>query len=164
LTIGWTGRAMRAVMEPRYDSHTDESGFFACVNGQSSVLIFEGPLDAIRAASLSGQFGVIATTGKRMTPAFLYYVRQKQFSSIYIVPDNDVPPHEYQFFLRYLSSFCGSSNVQLLTVPSQAKDLCDLTEEENLQWLAQIGNQSLNRGQDRGRNGRPGTVNKTSGV
>jgi hypothetical protein len=141
-------------MEPRYKSETDESGFFFRDEIEHrTLLVFEGPLDAIRAASLSHQFAVSATLGKRMSPAFLFAVRSRPFQTIYIVPDNDVPAHEYHFFLRYLASFCASAQVQLLFVPVHVKDLCELAEEEILQWLISIGGQSSNRGPVLGQNG-----------
>lgn len=140
LTVGWTGRAMRPGMQPRYDSETDETGFFDHSDQKhTSALIFEGPLDAMRAASMSHQFAVKATLGKRMSPSFLYGLRERRYKSLYIVLDNDVPSYEFFYFQRYLNSFCTSATVNLINPPNHVKDLCDLSEEDTLQWLSAIG-------------------------
>jgi hypothetical protein len=128
-------------------SQTDAGGFFHYVRSeQTSLLVFEGPLDAMRVASISKQFAVVAMTGKRMSPSFLLFLRERKFKTIHVVPDNDVPSHELHFFLRYLASFCTQAAVRLLSVPQHAKDLCELTEEETLQWINLVGDPSLNHG------------------
>lgn len=142
LTIGWTARAIYPNIEPRYLSHTDETGIFA--SGRvSDVILVEGPLDALRLASLTQQYTVIATLGKRMSPALLHHLIALGTQSIHLIPDADVPSHEYLFFLRYLGSFLPHAHIRRVPIPKGYKDCCEMSEERTYEFLREFQSEPI---------------------
>lgn len=142
LTVGWTGRSMRANIQPRYFAYTDESGYFFHGANSNSLILFEGGLDAMRVASVSYQFDVIGKCGNRLSPALLFYLRSKQYLTIYNVPDGDVPYHQHELETRTLATYCFNSNVKKLDVPigvdidgKNIKDTAQLQEADTRLWL-----------------------------
>jgi hypothetical protein len=137
LTIGWTGRAMRDFIEPRYLSETDDSGLFVHGNGKSAIVI-EGPIDAMRIASVTNQFTVIAGLGSRFSPSLFFFLRQKRFMNIYDLPDGDADPALVEDNRRTLASYCAHSNVKLVNMPRGVKDMGMMDECGTREWLATI--------------------------
>ena len=89
LTIGWTGRSVRDHIEPRYESETNDSGFFLYGKGETALLV-EGPVDAMKIASVSMQFMVLGMTGSRISPALLREVKTRGIKRLILIPDSEV--------------------------------------------------------------------------
>lgn len=137
LTIGWTGRSLRSHIEPRYRAHTSESGFFLHSKGNSSILILEGAVDGMRAATVTSKLDVAGKCGNRLSPALLAYLRERRYLTIYNAPDKDIQFLQYQEEMKLLRSYCTSATIVRATMPEGAKDLGETTESEARQWIHQ---------------------------
>jgi hypothetical protein len=136
LTIGWTGRAMRNGIEPRYKAYTNVDGFFRHSYKSSTVVILEGPFDAMRLASVTNQADVIAKCGKRLNPAWLVvYLRNKNYMTVINCPDSDVPKMEQLTETRLINSYVPNAKVYTVGVPIGHKDLCAASETEVRGWF-----------------------------
>lgn len=142
LTSGWTGRALYPHIQPRYLSQTDGTGLFA-QGRSSSVILVEGPLDAMRLASLTSEFTVIATLGQRLSPTLMFHLRALGTQSIHLIPDSDVPPHLYLYFIRHLASFLPSATITKISVPRGYKDCCEMSEERTYEFLREFQTKSF---------------------
>jgi hypothetical protein len=166
LTVGWTGRSMRKHIEPRYFSETDETGLFIHGRGRTAI-IFEGPIDALRVASVTDETTVIGGLGGRISSTLIYILRERNFLDIYNCPDSTVPFDQSEYNRRQLVSYCTSSNVHAAKLPNGKKDAGELNEVEVRQWLTTLGTSSelslSLRGPARGRSGREDTVFKIFG-
>ena len=91
LTTGWTGRSVRDHIEPRYESETNDSGFFLYGKGETALLV-EGPIDAMKIASVSMQFTVLGMTGSRISPALLREIKTRNIKRLILIPDSEVTP------------------------------------------------------------------------
>ena len=91
LTAGWTGRSVRDHIEPRYESETNDSGFFLHGKGETALLV-EGPIDAMKIASVSMQFTVLGMTGSRVSPALLREIKSRSIKRVVLIPDSEVSP------------------------------------------------------------------------
>lgn len=140
LTIGWTGRAMRDHIEPRYLAHTNENGFFfySSNNKNTSVIILEGAIDGMRVGTVSSQFDTIGKCGNRISPALLFYIRSRRYFSIYNSPDGDVPYLQHQEDTRTLRSYCTWADVVKAEMPENIKDYGQMREHEARRWVGQL--------------------------
>jgi hypothetical protein len=138
LTIGWTGRAMRDHLEPRYLTHSNEDGYFLCSNHSTTVILVEGPIDAMRIATVSSQFDVIAKCRSTVSPAIVNYIRTAKYLSVIDVPDNDVLFSQKYQETQDLRVHCTYANVRRYTLPPEVKDFGMLNEHETRQILLQI--------------------------
>lgn len=137
LTSGWTGRAIFPHLQPRYLSQTDGTGLFA-QGRSSSVILVEGPLDAMRLSSLTSQFTVVATLGQRMSPTLMMHLRALGTQSIYLIPDADVPPHLYHYFIRHINSYLPSVSITKKSIPKGYKDCCEMSEQRTYEFLREF--------------------------
>jgi hypothetical protein len=128
LTAGWTGRSMRDHIEPRYLTESNADGFFFFKQNSTSCLIVEGPLDAIRVASVTNQFDVVAKCTNGLRPAILTLLREVGYLSIYNVPDGDVNFPEYYAECKELRYYCSYSDVIRMQLPEGFKDFCSMPE------------------------------------
>lgn len=136
LTAGWTGRAMRQHIEPRYDAWTNENGFFLFKHGSDSVIVVEGALDAMKVAVTSAQFDVVAKCKMIISPAILRFLRDANYQSIYEAPDGNVPALEVFQEMKLIKSYCGTSaTVKRLVMPQYTKDFGQMTESETRKAL-----------------------------
>lgn len=135
LSVGWTGRGMRAGIEPRYLAYTNLNGFFCYSHKSSTVVILEGPLDAMRLASVTSQCDVIAKCGKRLNPAWLVYLRSKGYLSVINAPDGDVPKMEQLAETRLINSYVPNAKVYTVGMPTGHKDLCAASEDDVRCWF-----------------------------
>lgn len=134
LTMGWTGRAMRENINLRYDAYTSEDGFYLYSQNSSSCIVVEGALDAIRVASTSNQFDVVAKCRMVPSPALLKYLKDKKYLSIHNVPDKTVPFSQQYNETVIIRSYCTMSQVSnVRNLPK--KDFCDMTESETRRFL-----------------------------
>jgi hypothetical protein len=143
LTIGWTGRAMRSHMELRYKAWTNEGGFFLYKQGSSSLIILEGGLDGIRAASVTTQFDVIGKCRIAYSPALFAYIREANYSSIYIGPDATVARSIIRAEKKLLQSYCPSTYIEQITMYEDKKDFCATPETDTRKILNTLGNHEL---------------------
>src|SRR5258708_701957 len=111
LTVGWTARSMRDHIEPRYITESTSEGYFfySPYRDRTSVIIQEGPIDAMRLATVSNQFDYAGMTGKKLCAPLLALLRRYQ--SIYFLPDNseDVSRLEILDFTRQIRSYAPNS-------------------------------------------------------
>lgn len=133
LTVGWTGRTMRKNDMPRYLSETNESGFFRYGRGASGVLV-EGPIDALKVATVSNDMWVVAMTGGRLSPALLQFIRTLS-GTLYYTPDATVGPAQRMDAIRVLRLACPALTVKNTYLPEGVKDPGEFTENEARQWL-----------------------------
>lgn len=138
LTVGWTGRAMRQYLEPRYLSHTNEDGFLRYSNNSTTCAILEGPLDLMRIATVTTQLDLIAKTGSRLSNGLLYYLRSKGYRTIINSPDTDVSYEQYEKETRIIRSYCSQANVKLFRLPEQFKDWGETSETEARQLVRSL--------------------------
>lgn len=136
LSIGWTGRSMRSHIEPRYLSHTTEDGFFRYKQGSSTCIVLEGSLDAMRIASVSTQFDVVAKCGNRLSPALLNYLREMHYLTIWNTPDGDVDFNQFFQETKTLRSYCTYSTVKGFHLPEEFKDFGQMHETQARQVLS----------------------------
>lgn len=142
LSTGWTGRAMRSHMELRYKSETDELGHFECGNRKSRTLVLlEGPLDAMRLATVNDLYHYHANLGKRITASLIMQIRLRDYSTIYYAPDGDVSQLEQYETVNLLESYCTQQKVITIQFPKDRKDACGMTELEARKWLATMTTQ-----------------------
>ena len=156
LTIGWTARAIRSHIQPRYLSHTDETALLITGKG-STAFIVEGPLDAIRLASVALNYTVISTLGQKIPASLLMYLRDRKFLTIKFLPDSDVPEAQCQQHLSILRTYCTNAEVKRVKLAPNFKDLCELTENGVREWLWN-DKKPLKIGLDRGNLGQKRTV------
>lgn len=135
LTIGWTGRAMRSHIEPRYLTHGSDDSFFFYKQGSSSCVVLEGAIDAMRVATVSSQFDVAAKCRGGVSPALLYHLRQSNYLSIYNAPDGTVPFLQVSEETRLLRSYCRGAEVKKLGMPENFKDFGMMLEDHAREWL-----------------------------
>lgn len=135
LTIGWTGRAMREHIDPRYKAWTNPDGFFFYKHGSDSVIIVEGSVDAMKIASASAQFDVIGKCKMIISPAILAFLRQSNYQSIYNAPDGNVSQLERFQEKKIIKSYCTSAAVNDLKMTQFVKDFGQLTESETREAL-----------------------------
>jgi len=132
LTMGWTGRAMRPDLEPRYKAYTSSSGFFYYQHGSDSVIIVEGAIDAMKIAIASSQFDVIAKCRMESSLAIIAFITAKNYQSIYNAPDGNVPFStaftEYKTLKSHFYSL--GSKVNWLKMPTGIKDFGQLVESD----------------------------------
>lgn len=140
LTIGWTGRAMRGHIEPRYLAHTNENGFFfySSNNKNTSAIILEGAIDAMRVATVSSQFDVIGKCGNRLSPALLVHLRTRRYFSLFNSPDGDVPYLQHQEDTKILRSYCTWADVVKAEMPEKHKDYGMMKESLARRWVGQL--------------------------
>lgn len=141
LTIGWTGRGMRG-QELRYKAWTNSDSYFIHKQHSSSAIIVEGSMDAMRIASVSSQFDVIAKCRMDLPSALLVYLREANYESIYCAADITVPYLQYQLEMRNIQSYCTSSNVARLEPAEGKKDFGATTESETRRILLTLGNKN----------------------
>lgn len=146
MTKGWTGRSIRDHIQPRYKSETDESGYWSYGKGTSCIVI-EGAVDGMRIASVTSEFAVSAMCGKRLAAALIISLRERNFSTIYYVPDNGVPCAEYVDATTLLRSYCTNSEVVTAHFPDYVKDAALMSEAETRQWLTTLRPQHQLRNQ-----------------
>lgn len=130
LTVGWTGRAMRESMEPRYLSHTNEDGYFQYCSNNTTLVLLEGGLDAMRIATVTTQLDLIGKCGNRLSAALLLFIRKIGYRTIINCPDGDVPFEQYEKETSLLKSYCTQAAVRLFHFPKGVKDWGELTEYE----------------------------------
>jgi hypothetical protein len=131
LTTGWTGRAMRGYLEPRYLSETTADGFFQVGRGLT-VFLVEGPIDALRIATTIKDVIVIAMTGGRISSSILIELRKA--STIYYVPDNNVPAYQRASAMQDIQMHCPQAIVKNTKLPPGVKDHGAMSELEVRQW------------------------------
>ena len=136
LTAGWTGRAMRPGIEPRYLSETDDTGFFKYGRGVSCVLV-EGPIDAMKVATVCNDMWIVAMTGGRLSPALLQFLRTMT-GTVHYTPDSTVNPSQRFDALRTLRTTCPSILVKNTYLPPGVKDTGEMAENDVRQWLYTI--------------------------
>jgi len=137
---GWTGRAMRSHLEPRYLAWTNENGFFLYKQNASSVIILEGAIDAMRVASVSTQFDVIAKCRMVLSPAILAFLRDQNYMSIYTAPDASVPFENYRQEIRIIRTSCPYATVKRVEMPEGRKDFGETPESDTRRLLSSLGN------------------------
>lgn len=135
LTIGWTGRAIRSHIEPRYLSYTTEDGFFLHKQGSSTCIVVEGAIDAMRIVSVSSQFDVVAKCGNRLSAALLNYLRESHYITIWNTPDGDVDFNQFFQETKTLRSYCTYSSVRRFQLPENFKDFGQMHESQARQVL-----------------------------
>lgn len=135
LTLGWTGRSMRPHIEPRYLAYTTRDGFYLFRTGSTTCLLLEGAVDAMRVASVSTQFDVIAKCRMGLSSAIMSYLRENRYMTILTVPDGDVPFNQFFEEQRLLKSYCTYSNIGRLTLPSGRKDFGEMSEIQSREFL-----------------------------
>jgi len=135
LTIGWTGRSMRPHVEPRYNAYTTRDGFYLYTQRSTTCMIVEGAVDAMRVASVSTQFDLIAKCRMELSAAILSYLREKRYLTILTVPDMGVPFIQYMDEKNLLSSYCTYSKVASLQLPVERKDFGAMHEPETREFL-----------------------------
>lgn len=138
MTVGWTGRAMRSHIQPRYRAHTSEDGFFLFSNKSKSVIIVEGAIDAMRVASVSNQFDILAKGTTSISAAILNYIRERKYLSIYSSPDGNVDFLLANDELKMLRSYCTSAKVKSIKMPLGLKDYGQMFEGETRRWIMQV--------------------------
>jgi hypothetical protein len=138
LTIGWTGRTMRE-QQLRYKAYTDQSGFFLHKHNSSSVMIFEGALDAMRVASVTSQFDVIGKCRMAISPSILFYLRLTEYSTIYVAPDATVDYLTKREELQTVRSFCPHASVKPVKMSEGRKDFCETPECDVRNTINRIG-------------------------
>lgn len=137
MTIGWTGRAMRTHIDPRYKTESTEDGFFLFQQGSTSVMILEGAIDGMRVASISTEFDVIGKSRIGVSSAVIAFLKQQRYISIYNVPDGNVPFNQTYKETKLLKSYCTESDVKQFDMPTDKKDFGILEENEARKWLIQ---------------------------
>jgi len=130
LTVGWTGRAMRDYLEPRYLTHSNEDGYFQYLHGSSTVVLLEGGIDAMRIATVTTQLDLIGKCGNKLSAALLVHLRKTGYRTIINCPDGDVSFEQYEKETSLLKSYCTQANVKLFHFPECIKDWGQLTESE----------------------------------
>jgi hypothetical protein len=138
LTEGWTARSIRGHILPRYLSEFNERSFFQHLQPNSKRwIILEGALDAMRIASVSREFNIIALCGQKLSPAIIFSLRSYKPSSVYVVPDEGVSTLTNIKAVNTLASYLPGSPVGLCPTPSGFKDPCTMREGQVLSWLHQ---------------------------
>lgn len=138
LTNGWTGRSMRPWIEPRYLANTDEAGFFTTSFGgphNSTAIVCEGALDAMRIASVTDQFDIYAKCKMTLSAALLIALKQRQYMRIYHLPDSNVPYFQHSSQTHTLAMMSARKDALTLTLPEGYKDAADVPEKEIQRWL-----------------------------
>lgn len=133
LTVGWTGRAMRSNLEPRYLSETSDAGYFKYGKGDS-VLLVEGPLDAMRVATVVSDMTIVAMTGGRVSPAMLQFFRGVR-GPLYYSPDSDVGASQRSYILQEIRLACPLLLVKPCKLPDGFKDPGEMPELEVKKWI-----------------------------
>lgn len=134
LTTGWTGRSMRKHIEPRYLSETNSKGFATFGKG-SSVVLVEGPIDAMKIASVVNDMMVIAMTSSRVSPAIMNELRQL-CGTCYYCPDNDM---QFRFpTILDIRMNCPLLSVKNVQLPDGVKDPGEMSEIECKEWVYSI--------------------------
>ena len=134
LTVGWTGRAMRPHLQPRYKAWTDETGLLI-IPGGSPVCLLEGALDCFRLASVTRQYTIIGVQGQRISASLLLYLKEHKVSSVRLIPDADVQAVKYLKDLQELRTALPHTDVKKLAVKSGYKDLCEMGERDVREWF-----------------------------
>lgn len=135
LTIGWTGRAIRPNIEPRYLAETTREGFYLHSNNSTTCMLLEGAIDCMRVASVSAQFDVIGKCRNGLSPSILAYLRERQYLTILNVPDTDVDFSLYFEEQKLLSSYCTYSSIDKISFPNGFKDAGEMDEYTTREWL-----------------------------
>jgi hypothetical protein len=140
LNVGWTGRAVRSWIEPRYLAETDTGGFFIHGSGLSAVLV-EGPIDAMKLAVASSQFMYLAMAGSRLSPALIRLIRERNIQRLYLVPDSTAPLNQAIALRQELRASCTLTRIipaQLPINPNTGipfKDSGEMEETDAQAWL-----------------------------
>lgn len=140
LTIGWTGRAMLDGLEPRYKAWTSNDGFFLYRQqaDNTSVIIVEGSLDAMRVASVTTQFDVIAKCRMAISDAIFAYIRDIGYWSVYVAPDTTVPLRQRRIELRAIASYLPNASAK--GIETGKKDFGATPEDDTRKILSCITN------------------------
>jgi len=134
LTEGWTARAMRERMSPRYLAEASDASFF--VSGAApTVLLWEGPMDAMKVASATTQWSSAAMCGFRISASLLNYFLEKGVTNVKFGPDSNAPVSLIQQQLNQLRTSLPFTKVDLLHIPKEFKDCGEMTESEVRLWL-----------------------------
>jgi hypothetical protein len=143
LTLGWAGRAMRPGIEPRYLAHTDEDGFFLYRNKNTSIVITEGALDAMRLATVSSQFDTLAKCGNRLSAGLINHLRNSGYMSVYNAPDGDVGFLQKSMETSELRVHCLLMGISVTQIefPNGIKDAAEMHEHEAREWIMKATNQ-----------------------
>jgi hypothetical protein len=139
LNIGWTGRSMRPHITLRYKAFTSQDGFFLHRQGSTSIIVTEGALDAMRIASVSTSFDVIAKCRMALSPAILNYLRESNYLSIWNSPDGTVPYSQHRLETSTLKSYCTKADVNWLKLSEGTKDFGELEETKARKLLSTVG-------------------------
>lgn len=137
--VGWTGRAMREHLTLRYDAHTNEGGYYLFKQRSSSCILQEGAIDCMRIASVSSQFDVIGKCRMALSLAILTYLRDANYSSIFVAPDNTVSYSEARAERNLIRSYCTTAEVTNFTPPKPNKDFGATSESDTRRLLTTLG-------------------------
>jgi len=138
LTVGWTGRSMRAHIVPRYKAYTDNSGFFLFSQGCSTVLICEGAIDCMRVATVTNQMDVIGKCRISVSTAIYNFLRERKYSTILNCCDGTVAYMSARHEVHQIRSYCTLSTTKLFRLPEGVKDFGEMTESEARRVLLQV--------------------------
>jgi hypothetical protein len=137
LTIGWTGRAMRSHIEPRYDAYTNEEGFFYHSHDSSSAIILEGAIDCMRVASVTTQFDTYGKCRMQISAAMFNQLRERKYQSIWSSPDSTVTFMQAREEISQLRSYCTRSYIG--QIKNYKKDFGATSETETRSILRRVG-------------------------
>jgi len=148
--IAWTGRAVRASLQPRYKAMESPTGtpLFAPELDYSSceaLVVTEGPMDALalsdsfRRSPEGAQFAAVAVSGKQMTPSKLLairtIVRNGTCQVLLLAADADVSTLEANSMLSDLASAAKPVYYARARLPGDYKDPAEIPSEDRIPWL-----------------------------
>lgn len=140
---GWTGRAFRNDMQPRYfTEHGNREGtIYLPRAGRWCMIACEGPMDALKGAAATEDLPIslVAMTGKQLNLPRLWKLAQacSRSARIYLAVDSDAGIGERSRMLAELRGACPYADLIMFTrIPKPFKDLGEMPEAAASDWLA----------------------------
>ncbi len=142
--VSWTGRAIRPGLEPRYRmAKNDNPGLVYCPRTpQETVLIVEGPIDALKIAAAMEGTGIssIALITNSINGGKALRIQQiaESCSRVYVVLDRGMEAFHARTIAAALALPGKQRYISRLELPSGVKDPGEMSIEGVRTWLKQI--------------------------
>ena len=137
--VGWTGRALRANMVPRYWSICEEP--HTCFAGEiadnvPTLILVEGPVDALKVNyCLPGIATSVALCGKSLSPDRMALLQHMEYRNILVTLDYGVSVRASISIINELRQTCRNSQIRRAALPSTVKDPGEFTVETATTWF-----------------------------
>lgn len=135
---GFTGRAIRPNLEPKYKMHAPGHLMYvpAIPDFAQALVVVEGPMDALKIAYACPYLLPVALTGLALSPLRIHRIVEmaERISSVLFVLDNDQPRSVVYSMIDELEAALRRK-VQRVSVPGNAKDPGELELKDIRLWM-----------------------------